>query len=324
MEEDNPNFLDLPPELREATYSILLENVSVFYVKHKFVKRQHLRPYDNQWLVPISNDRFPIIAASQQLNLEFYGVLLDEALKGKRKIITHIPDFDFRPLSAFIKSLKPSQKKKINESDQPKLIAALSITATDDLDAKKLGEWVKFRKAGGSGLAIEYLIDVVEKPETFWEHVERLKSAFADEGDVHEIFRACVLWRNDPVAAQALIRSYSDGAHNEAGEEDESMGLNGAGEQGDGDDDEEEEHGAGEQSGEADKDSERRRRVRQEPQESTIGTGNGLAALYGFSTAAEELKSEDEDQESEDESGGDGLDSDMMSSDGESEEDDFL
>ncbi|KXT07113.1 hypothetical protein AC578_2448 [Pseudocercospora eumusae] len=132
-------------ELREAIYTSVFREVKVYQIKTRFTKNKQLHPFYDQWLVPVGEAGMTRVC--RNISRELTSRIVHEAITSKHsKLIADVQDLDFRPLQTFMKSLTEAQKQSLTASSQPKIIALLHFSNTKALDAKRLGEWLKYQK----------------------------------------------------------------------------------------------------------------------------------------------------------------------------------
>lgn len=199
-------------ELREAIYTAVLSEVKVDQVKTRFIKNKQLHPFYEQWLVPVGETG--ITRVCRQVSRELTSRILHEAItSGHAKIIADIQDLDFRPLQAFNKSLTEAQKQSLSASSQPKLIALLNFSDTKALDAKRLGDWLKYQKR--VNMAVTYHVGALEDGTSCAALLGNLRDYCLNnggDGEVKKVCSAVAKFQANPAAHDRQLEKWYGGS----------------------------------------------------------------------------------------------------------------
>ncbi|KAK4550693.1 hypothetical protein LTR36_000272 [Oleoguttula mirabilis] len=162
-----------------------------FVVSHDddiYVKATPRKTFNNQHLVSTSG----LIGASKEINHELYSALNKHAFGSASRVMAIIPDFDFRSLIRFMKSLKECQIASLDSRDSgPQLVAELYVVDTNNLDGARFGAWLKCRKTNTVRMAFE----VSEVPDGDGGHLlSRLIHTQRSMPEVREMVEAFLVW----------------------------------------------------------------------------------------------------------------------------------
>ncbi|KAF7190141.1 hypothetical protein HII31_08472 [Pseudocercospora fuligena] len=201
-------LLGIALELREAIYTAVLSEVKVYQIKTRFIKNKQLHPFYDQWLVPLGE--VGITRVCRKVSRELTSRIVHEAItSGHSKIIADVQDLDFRPLQAFVKSLTEAQEQSLTGISQPKLIALLHFSNTKALDAKKLGEWLKYQKQ--VNMAVTYHVGSLEDGASCAALLGNLREyclQYGGDGEVNKVCTAVAKFQANPAAQDRQLEKW--------------------------------------------------------------------------------------------------------------------
>ncbi|KXT17463.1 hypothetical protein AC579_5713 [Pseudocercospora musae] len=201
-------LLGIALELREVIYAAVLREVKVYQVKTRFIKNKQLHPFYDQWLLPVGETG--ITRVCRKVSSELTSRIVHDAITcGNSKIIADIQDLDFRPLQAFNQSLTEAQEQRLSASSRPKLIAVLHFSVTQALDAKKLGQWLKYQKQ--VNMAVTYHVGALGNGTSCAALLDSLREycmQYGGDGEVNKVCAAVAKFQANPAAHDRQLEKW--------------------------------------------------------------------------------------------------------------------